>query len=69
MKLFEYDKQILKSSHKIKTTLEIINIESGSNMKKCGIQSLNVEGKNIGNQQIVPEVFIMYFTTIVKNTN
>jgi len=36
-------------------------------MKKCVIQSLNVEGKSIGNQQIVPEVFNTYFTTIVKN--
>lgn len=38
-------------------------------MKKCGVRKLNVEGKNIGNQQIVPEVFNMYFTTIVKNIN
>jgi len=38
-------------------------------MKKCGIHSLNFEGKNILNQQIVPEVFNMYFTTIVKNIN
>jgi len=34
MKLFEYDKQILKFSHKIKTTLGIINTESGRNIKK-----------------------------------
>jgi len=38
-------------------------------MKKCGIQSLNFEGKNIGNQHIVSEVFNMYFTAIVKNIN
>jgi hypothetical protein len=38
-------------------------------MKKCGIQSLTVEGKSIGNQQIVPEVFNTCFTTTVKNIN
>lgn len=38
-------------------------------MQNCERQSLNVEGKNIGNQQIVPEVFNKYFTTIVKNIN
>jgi hypothetical protein len=49
-KLFKYDKQVLKCSNKIKTSLEITNTESGRNMKKCGMQSLNLEGKNSGNQ-------------------
>jgi hypothetical protein len=47
----EYDKQILISSNKIKATWEIINTESGRNIKKCGTQLLNAAGKNIEKQQ------------------
>lgn len=48
-KCLEYDKKKLKSSNKIKTTWEIICNESGRNIKNCGIQLLNVEGKNTEN--------------------
>jgi hypothetical protein len=64
-KLLEYDKQILKSRNKIKTTWEIINTESGRNMKICG-QSLNAEGKNIENQEIIAGVFNKYFILLWK---
>jgi hypothetical protein len=64
-KLFEYDKQILKSCNKIKTTRETINTESGRNIKICG-QSLNVEGKNIENQEIIADVFNKHFILLWK---
>ena len=65
----EYDKQILKCSNKIKTIWDVINIESDRNIKKCGIESLNIEGKNIENQKIIVKVFIKNFTTVVENIN
>jgi hypothetical protein len=60
-KRLEYDKKKLKFSNKINTIWEIIHTESGRNIKKCGIQSLNAEGKNTENQQIIAEVFNKYF--------
>jgi uncharacterized lipoprotein YajG len=63
----EYDKKKLKSSNKIKTTWEIIHTESGRNIKKCGIQSLNAEGKNTENQLIIAEVFNKYCTTVAED--
>jgi len=65
-KCLECEKKKLKSSNKIKTTWEIIHTESGRNIKKCGIQSLNVEGKNTENQQIIAEVFSKYSIKVAK---
>jgi len=41
----EQDKLILNSPNKVKTTWDIINIESGRNKKRSGIQAPKVEGK------------------------
>jgi len=49
----------------MKTTWEIINAKSGGNIKICG-QSLNVEGKNIENQEIIVDVFNKYFILLWK---
>jgi len=58
-----------KISKKIKTTWDIINIESGRKVKKCRIQSLNVEGKNTEHHQIIVDLFSKYFITIAANIN
>jgi hypothetical protein len=65
-KCLEYDKQILTSSNKIKAT-QIINTESGRNIKKRGTQLLNARGKNTENQQTIVEVFSKCFTTTAEN--
>jgi len=47
----EHDKLILNSCNKIKTTLDIINKESGRNKNRSEIQTLKVEDKNITDQK------------------
>jgi hypothetical protein len=44
-KRIEYDKLILNSHIKVKTTWGIINKESGKNKNRCEIQAIKVEGK------------------------
>jgi hypothetical protein len=63
----EYDKLILSSHNKIKTTWNIINMESGRNKNSNNIQVLIVEGRKIVDRQSIPETFNEYFTTIAKN--
>jgi hypothetical protein len=65
-KRMKYDKLILNSHNKIKTTWNIINTESGRNKNRNDIQALNVEGKKIIDQQSIAETFNEYFVTIAE---
>jgi len=66
-KITENDQLILNSHNKVKTTWGIINKESGKNKKRSEIQALNVEGKNITDQQTIAETFNEYFIAIAEN--
>jgi len=66
-KIIEHDKLILNSHNKVKTTWGIINKESGRNEKRSEIQSLNIEGKKITDQQTIAETFNEYFVAIAEN--
>jgi len=70
-KRMEYDKLILKSCDKAKTTWDIINKESGRNKKKkrSVIQTLKVQDKKITDQQTIAETFNEYFAAIAENIN
>ena len=50
-KRMEYDKLILNSCNKAKTTWDIINKESGRKKKRSEIQALKVQDKKITDQQ------------------
>jgi hypothetical protein len=51
VKRIEYDKLILNSHNKVKTTWGIINKETGKNKKRSEIRVLKVEGRKITDQQ------------------
>jgi hypothetical protein len=75
-KWIEYDRLILNSHKRIKTTWNIINTESGRNNNRNYIQAVNVEGKKIIDQQSIAETFNEYVVTIsekirrqIKNTH
>jgi hypothetical protein len=63
----EHYKLTLNSHNKVKTTLDIINKESGKNKKRSEIQALKVEGKKITDQQTTAETFNEYFVAIAEN--
>ena len=56
-KRIEYDKLILNSHNKVKTTWGIINKESGKNKKRNEIQALKFEGEKITDQQTIERNF------------
>jgi hypothetical protein len=60
----EYDKLILSSHNKIKTTWGIINKETGRNTKRVEIKTLKIDGKKLNDQQAIAEEFNKYFVNI-----
>ena len=66
-KRMEYDKLILNSCNKAKTTWHIII--SQEETKKSEIQALKVQDKKITDQQIIAETFKKYFVAIAENIN
>jgi hypothetical protein len=60
-KIIEHEKLILNSHNKVKTTWGIINKESGRNKKRSEIQTLNIEGRKITDQETVAETFLIIF--------
>jgi hypothetical protein len=60
----EYDKLILNSHNKIKTTWNIINKESGRKNNSNNIEARDVDGKKIIDQQSIAETYNEYFVTI-----
>jgi len=68
-KRMEYEKLILNSHNKAKTTWDIIHKESGRNKKRSGTQALKVEDKKITAQQTIAETFNEYFVAIAEKVN
>jgi hypothetical protein len=65
-KRMEYDKLILNSHNKIKTTCNIINKESGRKNNSNNIHALDVDGKKIFDKKSIAETFNEYFVTIAE---
>jgi len=63
-KIIEFNKLILNSHNKVKTTWGVINKESGRNKKRSEIEALNVEGRKITDQQTIAETFNEHFVAI-----
>jgi hypothetical protein len=60
-KRLNYDTQIINSNNEIKTTWEIIKLETGRKASNDNIHSLNVEGRVINNQQTIADALITIF--------
>ena len=63
-KRMDYDKLILNSCNKIKTTWNIINTESGRMKKRNETLALNINGMKITDQQTIADTFNEHFATI-----
>jgi len=60
---------IKKSNNKIKTTLNIIKMETCKNHTNEGIQLKNIDGKLITNQQSIANSVNNYFLTVADKIN
>jgi hypothetical protein len=65
-KRMEYDKCILKSHNKIKTTWDIIKKEAGRNTSMSSINTLVTDGKKFNNQQDIAEEFNKHFANVAE---
>jgi hypothetical protein len=65
-KKMNYNRKILKSSNKNKTTWDIIKLETGKQSYNGDIQSLDIGGKPSYDQQAIPDSFNNYFSSIVE---
>jgi hypothetical protein len=63
----DYDKLILNSYNKIKTTWNIINTESGRKKNRNETLALDVNGMKIIDQQTIADTFNEHFATIADN--
>ncbi|PNF30772.1 hypothetical protein B7P43_G06180, partial [Cryptotermes secundus] len=63
-----YNSQILKSNNKIKTTWDIVKVESGKKSVNEDVQSLNIEGKSTNNPQAIASAFNEYFLSLAEKT-
>jgi hypothetical protein len=66
-----YNNQILKSNNKIKTTWEIVTVESSKKINKnnnVDIQEINVDGDSTDNRQVIASVFNEYFLSVAERT-
>jgi hypothetical protein len=66
-----YNNQILRSNNKIKTTWEIVKVESGKRVKKnnnMDIQEINLDGDSTDNPQVTASVFNEYFLSVAEKT-
>jgi hypothetical protein len=61
-----YNSQILESNNKIKTTWEIVKVESGRKTTNEDIQVLNIDGKSTSNPQAITSAFNEYFLSLVE---
>jgi len=59
-----YDNKISKSNNKIKTTWDIIKMETHKNHTNKGTQLINIDGNVITNQQLNANSFKYYFLTV-----
>jgi precorrin-2 methylase len=64
-----FNKRILKSNNKSKTTWNIINELLGKQHFIQDIQKLTREGNHLTNQHDIADAFNKYFSTIIDKTN
>ena len=64
-----YNNKISKSNSKIKTTWDIIKMETCKNHKNKGTQLINIDGNLITNQQLIANSFNNYITVADKITS
>jgi hypothetical protein len=62
-----YNKQILNSTNRIRTTWKIINREIHKKVKKESIQTICIDGRNTNNLYNIVEAFNSYFKKIAGN--
>jgi hypothetical protein len=60
----EYDRRILNSTNRMKTTWNLINIERGKGMKNHIIQSLNIGGETTADHQTIADTSNRHFIMI-----
>jgi hypothetical protein len=58
--------QILESNNTIKTTREIVKVESGKKTINEGVQVLNIDVKATNNPQAIESAFNEYFLSLVE---
>jgi hypothetical protein len=66
-----YNNQIRRSNNKIKTTWEIVIVESGKRINKnnnMDMQEINVDGESTDNPQVIASVFNEYFLSVAEKT-
>ena len=63
------DNQILDSTNKIKTTWKIVNLETCTKGSNAAVDSLNIDGKIINNQQLIGNTYNNYFLSKTDNIN
>ena len=68
-KQITYNKRILKSNNKSKTTWNIINELLGKEHSTKDIQKLAVEGSQLTNQRDIADAFNNYFSCIINKIN
>jgi len=59
-----YNSKVSKSNNKIKTTRDIIKVETCKNHTNKGTKLVNIDGKLINNQQSIANTFNNYFLTV-----
>ena len=64
-----YDNQITNSTNKIKTIWIIVNLETHRNSNNAAIESLNIDGRIVNNEQHMADTFNNYFLSIADNIN
>jgi len=55
------DNQIVDSTNKIKTTWKIVNLETRRKGSNVAVDSLNIDGRIINNQQLIGNTYNNYF--------
>jgi len=65
-KILQYNKQILISSNKTRTTWNTVKSKTGKKRGKEEISLLNINGKLIKNQQTIANSFNNYFSTTAE---
>jgi hypothetical protein len=61
-----YNSQITESNNNIKTTWEIVKVESGKKTNNEDVQVLNIDGKATNDQQATASAFNEYFLSLVE---
>jgi hypothetical protein len=68
-KKMEYDRRILNSTTRMKSSWNLINTERGKGMNSQIIQLLNVDGETIADHQTIADTFNKHFITILDTIN